>query len=515
MPIKRPKTHLYHANLTVEWTKLCNNILIGASNTVFHTQPSNQIAENTPSSSLSSALGSETQDDQTLEFPTSCTIPTINLLQTKFIPHTTENVENQLPLEHWTRNALRLHQSIQHMTALLRRQQLAYSHKYVLITSTCEEKEEDHKSDINEEERENEQAKLESSVASFVVSNVSQIESLRQSLNNENTSGSVPNSDELNFREGVLSYLLAELMTNVAEKFACMQSGRNRKSLELWKDPLRIMYPASYFNDTATNTVTNDSILTMDHSDDLTYCSKNMPVFTNEEKRGNEDEKFKEIFGVINEYGILETKNDATLLQDLNASLSSFKPKSMAEIFVTSHCDVDILANDPSSSTIERMKFRHKSEMIRSNMQKGLDEEKDHHRANISTASKGTSTKYANHHNDQWCDDTEPDHMEDLQRESVQLTASITNAKLDDVQEVESQMAQIMGLLSQFTSLIAEQQEEIEGLHDMTLKSVSNVISGNEHLIKAKARRRSNKHYFAKTFIVMAFILLFLNWMTP
>jgi len=517
MLIKQASKHLYHTNLTQEWNKLCNNFLTGGGSTI-RIGPTNRqwIEENTPSSSLSSAIGSETQDDQTLEFPT-CTIPAINLVHTNYVSYAIEDNEDQSLVEPWTSNALRLHQSIQQMSALLHRQQLAYSNKYVLITSMCKESGE-RKNNTEEEEIESEMALLESSVASFVISNLSQIESLRQSLNNQNASGSVPSGDELNFREGVLSNLLAELMTNVAEKFASMQSVRNRKSLELWKDPLRVMYSASLLSNAAGAMVENKDILETDHNDDLMDCSRNMPVFPYEEKgeKGclknmwEKDQIFRETYGVINEQGIMEVEDDKTLLQELNASLPSFFIKGKGKYVITPSCGGEILVEGVSSTATEGIKRK----MERSNLQKDAMIGQGNDQTYMSASSNQTCNKY-NNVNDHHYDDAELDHMEELQRESAQLTISIKNAKLDDVQKVESEMAQIMGLLSQFTSLIAEQQEEIADIHDKTIRSKSNVKSGNEHLIQATERRKANKHYFAKFIIVMALILLFLNWVTP
>jgi len=328
MTIKLANRHLYYTNLTQEWIKLCNNFLTGDSSTlkIGLTNP-----ENSTSSSLSSTIGSDIQDDQTVEFPTSC-IPTINLLRTNYPPNATKDEDIQTQVKSWTSNALHLHEAIQQMSALLHHQQLVFCNKYVLITSMCEEIGEEQKNGVNREEIESEMAMLESSVASFVVSNVSQIESLRQSLNNQHANGSIPSSDELNFREGVLSNLLADLMTNIAEKFSTMQKVRNRKSLESLKDPLRVVHSTFFFSNETGVMDENKDILAMDHGDDLMDCSKNMPVFSYEEKgeKGclkkmwEKDQEFRETYGEINEQGVMEAESGETLLQELNAPLPSF-----------------------------------------------------------------------------------------------------------------------------------------------------------------------------------------------
>jgi len=175
----------------------------------------------------------------------------------------------------------------------------------------------------------------------------------------------------------------------------------------------------------------------------------------------------------------------------------------------------DIIGNSASSIIKEGFKSTEKREIHSSTTtQENPMMERVNNQTYTSAPLKQSCNKYDPYGNHRY-DDAELDHMEELQRESAQLTVSIKNAKLDDVQKVESEMAQIMGLLSQFTSLIAEQQEEIADIHDKTIKTKDNVKSGNEHLIEATERRKSNKHYFAKFIVVMAFILLFLNWITP
>ena len=104
--------------------------------------------------------------------------------------------------------------------------------------------------------------------------------------------------------------------------------------------------------------------------------------------------------------------------------------------------------------------------------------------------------------------------QQELQKEAVLLEASLQN-DLDSVYQVEQRMTEITALLSQFSSLVSEQQEEIVTIHDTTLSSKENVSKGQESLIDAKERTKRSKHYMATLVWSVAMILLFFNYITP
>mmetsp|Transcript_27611 Transcript_27611/g.46747 ORF Transcript_27611/g.46747 Transcript_27611/m.46747 type:complete len:118 (-) Transcript_27611:2541-2894(-) len=109
----------------------------------------------------------------------------------------------------------------------------------------------------------------------------------------------------------------------------------------------------------------------------------------------------------------------------------------------------------------------------------------------------------------------EEEHMDQLQRESATLLATYQHSDLEGVQKVERSMAEITQLLSRFTDLITEQQEDIFMIHDQAIKSKENVDKGQDQLVDAVARGKKSTHPMA-TFIVLAAILLLLfNWITP
>jgi hypothetical protein len=98
-----------------------------------------------------------------------------------------------------------------------------------------------------------------------------------------------------------------------------------------------------------------------------------------------------------------------------------------------------------------------------------------------------------------------------LELEQSLLSASVQNTKLDGVQKAESQMLQVTALLSQFATLISEQQEEVQVIADSTKESRKNVDSGREKLVLATEQKTKRRHYFAWIIFIMALLLLFLN----
>ena len=73
----------------------------------------------------------------------------------------------------------------------------------------------------------------------------------------------------------------------------------------------------------------------------------------------------------------------------------------------------------------------------------------------------------------------------------------------------------LTALLSRFTDLITEQQEDIFQIHDQALKSKENVNKGQDQLVDAANRGEKSKHPMATFIFVMALLMLFFNWILP
>jgi len=100
-----------------------------------------------------------------------------------------------------------------------------------------------------------------------------------------------------------------------------------------------------------------------------------------------------------------------------------------------------------------------------------------------------------------------------LQLESIQIAAQ--NSDLDDFQQIENAMVDITSLLSRFTDLVAEQQENVLDIRDAAATAKENMDAGQEQLAEAKERTRRSNHYMAKTIAGLGVMLLLLNWLRP
>ncbi|KAL7549766.1 hypothetical protein ACHAWF_013028 [Thalassiosira exigua] len=107
------------------------------------------------------------------------------------------------------------------------------------------------------------------------------------------------------------------------------------------------------------------------------------------------------------------------------------------------------------------------------------------------------------------------DHVDQLQRESATLLATYQHSDLEGVQKAERSMVEIASLLSRFTDLISEQQEDIFLIHDQALKSKENVDKGQDQLVDAADRGEKSKHPMATFVMAAAILLLLFNWITP
>jgi ABC-type Na+ efflux pump permease subunit len=104
--------------------------------------------------------------------------------------------------------------------------------------------------------------------------------------------------------------------------------------------------------------------------------------------------------------------------------------------------------------------------------------------------------------------------QQELQREAALLDVSLQN-ELDSVYQVEQRMTEITALLSQFSSLVSEQQEEVSAIHQTTVSSKENITKGQESLVDAKERTKRSKHYMATFVWSVAILLLVFNYIIP
>lgn len=98
------------------------------------------------------------------------------------------------------------------------------------------------------------------------------------------------------------------------------------------------------------------------------------------------------------------------------------------------------------------------------------------------------------------------------QQQTMHLEVKEPESEVMDVKAIEQQIMNITTLLSQFSALVSEQQEDVIVVHSNTTITKENVTKGQEQLIDAKDRLSKSRHRMAKFIFVMGIATLFLNW---
>lgn len=304
---------------------------------------------------------------------------------------------------------------------------------------------------------------LESTVLSFSATAANQVDSLRAAIDPQHHS-----SDYVHYCSGIVAALLLRLGDQVANPMALLQKQRTRTAMAIYRQPLACRYVVK---ETSMNTQRGGvwDQLVEDDEDDATTQR-----FQPQHAAPSMSTDFMAIYAT-------NGTDDSEVIASKPVSLFQKRPAS------TTTNDVDSIQEPPA----KHVKF------ASFNKTKKIQEER------------------LLYHEQQEQVHFQEDAQQEMQKEAVLLEASLQN-DLDSVyQEVEQSMTQISKLLSQFSALVSEQQEEIITIHDTTLTSKENVSKGQESLIDAKERTKRSKHYMATLVWSVAMILLFFNYVTP
>jgi len=402
-------------------------------------------------------------------------VPFISLANETMIDD--ENSDTDETTDAWMSNAVRLYNSIQQITSLLNTNSSSYTYKDIILQAS-ESLDDQNQSDQQRVSvmTEHEVSMFESSIASFMTSTATQIDTLRQSLEGTNSSMNL-SEDIYTHRSGILSHLLSELK-EIMKEFQSMQHMRHREELELYHDPLKCVYHQSHDE--------MDDLLNMTMDGGMEDNLEPDEEFLNELDRN--EEEFQALFNVDDdrEYQrIVQEPLPSFPMMLSGQSRNEENGPTQSEKTLNNTSDKRLPVQPPFMKQDDR-----------SNKVQWKDQATSRSRPVTTLPTEAES--YENQ-------------SAVLQQEQVFLTASIQNTKLDAAQKVESQMMQITSLLSQFSSLISEQQEEIQVIADATTKSRENVNKGREKLVQATEQRKRSRHYFAWVIFSLGFLLLFLN----
>jgi t-SNARE complex subunit, syntaxin len=365
----------------------------------------------------------------------------------------------------WMSNANRLYSSLRQIVSVLDCHSSEYTYKDVLFSKTSKQDGTDQGPSTRARMTEEEVTVFEASIASFLTSATSQIDTLRQSMmiQEENSSCGPMSEDVKAHRSGIVSHLVCEL-EQLMRDFQSMQKQRNRVELELYFDPLKCVY-CNIHASSIRGDVVDDSDGDVFLQDDLELHSLE-PDEDYMDMLEREEEHFQSMFG--------SQQND----QEWKKIVDEPLPFSFFPIVAWND------EKDQESKTNNR---------VPNSLEKDYMGERKG-----SLAGKGDDTMIT----------IASRQSEILQQEQIFLNETVQNTDLDAAQSIESQMTQITSLLSQFSSLISEQQEEIQMIADSSANSRMNVTKGREKLVQATEQKKKSRHYFAWIIFLLGLLLL-------
>ena len=410
----------------------------------------------------------------------------------------------------WMANAHRLEASIAQMSDVLRRQEAQYADLYGCLRNV--------RLGGGAAMTDAERNALDAAVASFAVSTGNQIEALRRALASASAadvgsaaSGPGTGGDLAAHRVGIVACLVSALRADVVDRIGRMHAVRMRRSLELARDPLRCRLPATAGGDRGSGPGgsggTGEVAFVTDDDDDdeatahLASLLGNIRAAAIPEAGRAREEAFCATYG---------QEREERLLREVAMPLPPF-PRADDVV------DIDPDEQDgfeqehrksgPSSppSSSSRPNTSH-SEM--ENASSAIPRQRQREELEVVPVDPSVQQYYGESTAEQEA------YVEDLQRESAYLTASLQN-ELEDVHKIENKMMEITTLLRQFGDMVAEQQEDIVVIHEQAERSKKNVQAGQDNLVDAGERKKKSKHYTAIFIASMGMLLLFLNWITP
>ena len=446
----------------------------------------------------------------------------------------------------WMKDAWKLSMIIQQHSKLINEYYSLYTNQYIVLqsnndTTTNDDDyyDDDNLENTNDLTMSNEETyNFESQLVSFITSTTKQIENLRQLNNNTSLKSSTISSSIYHHRNGIITNLFSELKI-VMNVYSEMQSVRHRHSLMILDHPYKVcLYPVVSSVAAVGNTTNSSSNNSMGETkSSMDVSSKNEPQqtkleplpefhYTEEDEyqfkqeqqlQGGEYEKEMEEF--LFKYDD-ENDSDESLLHVLNTPLPSLPLKMSSEEKIKIASEKRMT----TSSSEERPENTHVGSLPIGDETKDMsnyvkENEKDPlpllGDKKIITNSSSLSSAFQYDPATTTTNNNSNNIQQQLEQETILLTHKIQNESLDSIHKVENQMIQITSLLNQFTSLINDQQVEIEMIHENTMKSKDNVEKGSEQLIQAKESKKRSRHYFALIIVWMGLCLLFLNAIMP
>jgi hypothetical protein len=318
--------------------------------------------------------------------------------------------------------------------------------------------------------RDDEASLIQTTVTSFAATTANEIEALRKMILKE----SARNSNALNHRTGIVQILLARLKEDIVEPFGVMQKHRSRKAVSLWQNPLQCKLLVRQKSSKRKERDEIDEALGLDDVDDDADMDREQRFLPSREAHN------------------LRSNFLETYQQDEHLPKMLKRPKS--------------LVRDPLSVfSAESENATYKSASER--------QSETPHQMTTQNA-YGNTTMSASLPDYSVTQEMNEVAQEQMQQEAVLLEA-MAHSDLDSVQKMEQQMVSITSLLTQFSELVSEQQEEVWQIHDSAKTTKDNMEKGQENLVGAAEQTNQSKHYKAKGIFAMSCLLLLFHWLRP
>jgi syntaxin 18 len=104
-------------------------------------------------------------------------------------------------------------------------------------------------------------------------------------------------------------------------------------------------------------------------------------------------------------------------------------------------------------------------------------------------------------------------HAQEFAQENAVLLTELVERR-EQMREAERTVAEIAGLNQLFATKVLEQAREIETLYDLAVEATTFVSRGNRELRQMKGKGPVVKYWIAFGILVLAFAILFLDWMS-
>ena len=381
--------------------------------------------------------------------------------------------DQKQPRDPWTENALNIQADLERMANWIQ------SKKWSFISF--------------DSMRDDEASLIQSTVTSFAATTANEIESLRKMATSttsasSNQQGYAPSSNAVQHRTGIVQILFSRLKEDIVEPFGVLQKHRSRKAVSLWQNPLQCKLlvksrpPAAKRKE---RDEIDEALGLLDDDDNITGVGKDASLREQRFLPSRESHKgrnnFMETYQQDERDDVGLRKRPSSLIRDPMAVLSSGNE----------------VAYDPHKKS-KASSFENNQQQQRPTIQ------------GVTTIGNSDIPQYHQVTHEEYA---EVSHQQ-MQQEAL-LLQTMVNSDLDSVQKMEQQMVSITTLLTQFSELVSEQQEEVWQIHDTAKETKDNMDKGQESLVNAAEATYQSNHYMAKGIFGMGCLLLLFHWLRP